>query len=466
MARKSGRVRASKAVYTDDPFAVAGISDDEPDEKPSKKTKRPKRESPSDDEFVGGNEDEDEDVDDVDDDEMEDTAVSEERKEKETEGDLVDFPEAIDNDFDSSTIISKKRPVASSVRPRARGPDGSIEVDPNESHYRGGLNHNNNTSKEMLYKFALGSDERDLYAAIYQRDQWLGSRDACFPRRSTLEDSEKLIDYPYGPTFGLNHEDFRKEETSAWDWYYKGDIANRFQTAQRLEKMKKTDINDYLVKLPTKKHTVLMGPAGQQTKIDLGYYEPYDYVKAWDAHEDEKDDQSPKKPAREGWLMSLGGRIQCLAWAPNQDGLSQYLALVVPISQAQKQKYGSLDSEPQNSFQPTVSYPCALQLWRFESKESHSSTRPLEMKTKPQRRLVACMKWGDLRSMAWCPVPRAERSGDSQDETESIGLLAGIWGDGKVRVLDIKLSRGLRGEEYGMSLIFLSCCKQKVIRLN
>jgi hypothetical protein len=79
MARKSGRVRASKAVYTEDLFAVAGISDDEPNEKSSKRARRLKQESPSDDEFVGGD---DEDDDDVDDEEMEDAAASEEAEEQ------------------------------------------------------------------------------------------------------------------------------------------------------------------------------------------------------------------------------------------------------------------------------------------------------------------------------------------------------------------------------------------------
>ncbi|KAJ5989117.1 hypothetical protein N7481_004327 [Penicillium waksmanii] len=455
MARKSGRVRASKAVYTEDPFAVAGISDDEPDENPPKRARRLKQESPSDDEFVGGEDEEEEEVDDddVDDEEMEDAAASEEAEDEEegeageAEEDGRRSPDETVVNVNAAAFIPKKKAAISTARPRTKAPDGSMEMDPNETHYRGGLNHNHNTSKEMLYRFAFGSDERDLFAALYQRDQWLEGGDACLPRRNTLENPKRQPDYPYGPTLGLSPEDFEAESKSAWDWYYDKDIGDRFRATQHFEKLKKTDINKYLAKPPTKKHTVLMGPADQQTQIDLGYDEPYDYSKPWDFTSG-SNNQKPRKSTREGWLMSFGRKIQCLAWAPNQEGLSQYLVVVVPITEAQKKKCSFLGADSGNSFQPTPSYPCALQLWEFRGKEIGCPTKSLDMSTKPQRRLVACTNWGDIRSIAWCPMPREERHEDSEGDTQSIGLLAGIWGDGKVRVLDIKVHRVSQQEEY------------------
>ncbi|KAJ5386383.1 hypothetical protein N7509_008924 [Penicillium cosmopolitanum] len=418
MARKSGRVRASKAVYTEDPFAVAGISDDEPDENPPKRARRLKQESPSDDEFVGGDDDEEEEEedDDVDDEEMEDAAASEEaasEEEGEAEEDGRRSPDEMIVNVNAAAFIPKKKAATSTARPRTKGPDGSMEIDPNETHYRGGLNHNHNTSKEMLYRFAFGSDERDLFAALYQRDQWLEGGDACLPRRNTLENLKRQPDYPYGPTLGLSPEDFEAESKSAWDWYYDKDIGDRFRATQHFEKLKKTDINNYLAKPPTKKHTVLMGPADQQTQIDLGYDAPYDYSKPW-AFTSGSNNQKPRKPAREGWLMSFGRKIQCLAWAPNQEGLSQYLAVVVPITEAQKKECSSLGADSGNSFQPTPSYPCALQLWEFKGKEIGCPTKSLDMSTTPQRRLVVCTDWGDIRSIAWCPMPREERHEDSE----------------------------------------------------
>jgi transcription factor C subunit 6 len=158
--------------------------------------------------------------------------------------------------------------------------------------------------------------------------------------------------------------------------------------------------------------------------------------------------------------MSFGRKIQCLAWAPNQEGLSQYLAVVVPITEAQKKNCSSLGADSRNAFQPTPAYPCALQVWEFKGKEIDCSTKSLDMSIKPQRRLVVCTNWGDIRSIAWCPMPRQERPEDSQGDTQSIGLLAGIWGDGKVRVLDIKVHRDSSQEEYGMPLIHFEYLEQ------
>ena len=451
MARKSGRVRASKAVYTEDPFAAAGISDEEYDKKPSKKTRRLKEESPSDDEFVGGDDDEDEDVDDE---EMEEAAASEEDKDAEVEEMEIEESEGnlaggMGMDVDVPVFVTKKKAAASSARPRARLPDGKMEMDPNESHYRGGLDHNSNTSKEMLYRFAFGSDDRDLIAAIYQRDRWSEGADSCFPRRKTLQALDKGNDYKYGPTFGQVPKYCQEERTTGWDWYYDKEFGVRFREKQKLAKLKKTDLKDYLAKLPTKPHTVLMGPVDQRRQIDLDYHEPYDYGKVWEKPSQEGGNPKPRKAAREGWLMSFGQKIQCLAWAPNQKGASQYLAVVVPITKRQKDNYNSSDGEHRTAFQPTPAYPCAIQIWEFRGREASTETDSLDMECKPQRRLVICTKWGDIRSIAWCPMPRDKRPEDDQGENESIGLLAGIWGDGKVRVLDIKLHRGSSREEYG-----------------
>ena len=46
---------------------------------------------------------------------------------------------------------------------------------------------------------------------------------------------------------------------------------------------------------------------------------------------------------------------------------------------------------------------------------------------------------------------RAKRDADEQNGTKFVGLLAGIWGDGKMRVLDIKLSQG-EATEFGKHL--------------
>jgi transcription factor C subunit 6 len=124
------------------------------------------------------------------------------------------------------------------------------------------------------------------------------------------------------------------------------------------------------------------------------------------------------------------------------------MAVVAPISDEEKKIYHPAGSEPLSSFHPTPPYPCTLQLWEFKSKKTGERTSTLDMDFEPQLRLGLCSDWGDLRRMAWCPMGRAKRNEDEKGDTEHIGLLAGIWGDGTLRVLDIKIQRKSKKPEY------------------
>jgi transcription factor C subunit 6 len=137
-----------------------------------------------------------------------------------------------------------------------------------------------------------------------------------------------------------------------------------------------------------------------------------------------------------------------MAWAPNQDGLSQYLAIAAPITEEQKNELRTEESEPFSAFQPSESFPSALQIWEFKAQESKTGTKSLDMDHKPQLRQVICADWGDLRRLAWCAMPRERRKEDEEHTKMPIGLLATVWTDGSLRVLDIKTDRGSQKTEY------------------
>lgn len=73
----------------------------------------------------------------------------------------------------------------------------------------------------------------------------------------------------------------------------------------------------------------------------------------------------------------------------------------------------------------------------------------------PELRLVICTEWGDVKQLKWCPMPRIFRDEDSRGKV-SLGLLAGIWTDGHVRILDVQF------DKYGKSM---TTCG-KLITLN
>jgi transcription factor C subunit 6 len=285
--------------------------------------------------------------------------------------------------------------------------------------------------------------------------RWNKGIDAVFPSRFTLEEREKKPEYLYGPTFGVHPDDVMKESTRGWDWYYDRDIGERFRKRQRIGTIEESmAFQNYLPQPNTRKHGILLGRHDNQQLFELGYHESLDFGKAWEEPASKTDGSGTgTKRIREGWMLNIGHKAHCMAWAPNQNGLTQYLAIAVPITEDQKNQYKSEDSEPISSFQPSEPFPSALQIWEFKGKPSETPTMTLDMDSKPRLRQVLCADWGDLRRMVWCTLPRTERAEDKEEEKESIGLLATVWGDGCVRVLDIKADRGSQETEFRESLL-------------
>jgi transcription factor C subunit 6 len=428
----------------------AGISDGSGSEeslKPTKPAKTPKRkgrprkeETASDEDFVAPDSDAEMNDGPADDDDFD--AVSEEAEEAEEIGDVDEM------EVGSTTSTPKRKPTH--ARPhvhKRRPPNNEIAPSPDEIHFRGIMDPKDHVAKPMHYALTFGSDERDLLSAMYMRDRWFRGIDACLPTRFALEQPEGS-DYGYGPTLGIEPADVETERTTGWDWLY-NDTGKKLRKKQTLSKISETDaLQNYFPAPKNEKHTVLMGPANQQTPIHLGYRESYNFGEIWKDIKARKSDQSAQTQVREGWLMNFGSKVQCMAWAPNQDGLSQYMAVVAPLSDEQKKIYHPAGSEPLSPFYPTPPYSCALQLWEFKGKKTGERTNTLNMDFEPRLRLALCSEWGDLRRMAWCPMGRERRREDETGDREHIGLLAGIWGDGFLRVVDVSIQRKTGKAEF------------------
>lgn len=450
-ARRSDRLKGPRAVYTNDPFESAGITDDS-DSEERQKSMTPKRkrrreeDSASDDEFVAGE------VNDEEEEEDEEDDVADEAQGPD-DVDEMNINERASTPRTPKTLGGRHRPNTVQSQQKLLESGGaanrSTKALTAENRVRGCVDPKENVSKPMHYISTWGDDDRDLLAVVYTRDRWARGVDTCLPTRHTLDIQSKANDYEYGPTWGVAPEDMEKERTSGWDWYYDKVIGEEFRKPQRIgPKLKEADARrKYLPKAKKGKHTILMGAANDQKTFHLGHHECLNFGQAWGETKAQKSDR-PSANVREGWMISFEQKIQCLAWAPNQDGLSQYLAVVTEVTPEQKEKHPSHGSEPFSPFRTAPSYPCAVQLWEFTGKQAGPITRTLDMETKPLLRLVLCTDWGDIRRIAWCPMARDKREEDNQNGMKIIGLLAGLWGDGKMRVLDIKLGPG-RETEYG-----------------
>ncbi|KAJ5239784.1 hypothetical protein N7468_004403 [Penicillium chermesinum] len=446
--RKSARTKGSRTVYSEDPMVlddtsssdlVEGIPKPMPAARGSKrKSARVKQEDSSGGEYAPRT------------DEPEVNEFQDALDDEDEDDEPSDLGSQDDEDMEVDTPRGKPRRGQLAKSLPGRDPDGSMRMDPNETHSRGIMDPKNHVSKFMHYISTFGSDDRDLGPIVHSRGRWRYSRDATFPSRVSLEQSRGESDLPLGQTFGLSDADMENERTKAWDWYYSKETGEKFRTAQRTAKIKETDAN--LRYLPNPKpgmHTVLLGPSNAQTEYRLKCHDALDISEAWP---DKKVKRTMPIDAkmREGWLISVGHKVNCMAWAPNQDGNFQYLAVASPITNEQKAKVDG-ESDLKSSFRPSPPYPSALQIWEFKGRKVASVTHTLDMSFQPRLRLVICSEWGDLRRMTWCPVDRESRSQDKDGGFINLGLLATIWGDGKVRILDVKIRHNPHKEYIHMT---------------
>lgn len=458
-ARRSARASGPRTKYTDDPFAAAGVlSEDNDADKPPKGKGKARAVSPpdlseSDEEFAGPQDDNEED----------EEFAGEDGDDASDEGESSAPPSEMAMDEPDE---ERKLNLKAAIRPpKPRGPKRQEEKalkDEEHAHSRGIYIPLSRTKKSTGLQVNFGTDERDLLAMIYARDRWFRGVDSTFPTRRSLNEAETFPDYSYGPTFGSDPDGVKRERTHGWDWYYDADVGGRFRKKQRLEKIGEYETRRIYMPTPQSKHTVLIGPADDQKVVELGQNEVFNFGEAWGERTsgktntktsveaaDAKPQLTENGKAREGWIINFGQKIQAMGWAPNQPGLTQYLAVVAPITEGQKKNYPDLsENKAAPAFRPSAPYPSALQLWAFKAKRDNSLTKTIDLGFKPRLRLALCANWGDLRRIAWCPMARDSREEDDEGARRNIGLLAGVWADGVVRVIDVRITRSADATEF------------------
>ncbi|KAL5050087.1 hypothetical protein BDW71DRAFT_174724 [Aspergillus fruticulosus] len=452
-SRRSGRLSGVRKTYTIDPFADKdldlAIFGEEESKAPLANGKRPVQgDDDSDEEFQAQEEEEEEDPSD----DVSEAEYPGAENNGDEEADEAIFSAAEEATPKSRHPKGRQKPVRLD-QPRStkkRRPDGAIVLTGDETHSRGAWNPLEHAGKSIHLQVTFGLDERDLLAVLYTRDRWSRGIDSTFPTRVSLDEAERLRDYKYGSTFGVEPDDYEKERTSGWDWYYSDGPGERFRKRQRVEPITELEARQTFLPTPKQgKHTVLMGPAGNQMEFNLNQYEVFNFGDAWGKLESRNQKEVSMKKKRQGWILNIGQRIQCLAWVPNQSGRNQFLSVVAPISNEQKQTYPDpLKDYAAAAFRSSAPYPCALQLWAFRASEDGGLTKTIDMSVEPRLRLILGTKWGDLRRMAWCPISREPRDEDDQGGIRNLGLLAGIWGDGYVRVIDVKLKNDATKTEF------------------
>ncbi|KAM5501628.1 hypothetical protein McanMca71_000358 [Microsporum canis] len=334
-----------------------------------------------------------------------------------------------------------------------------------QTYSRGLLKPSSRSSKTLQLRLTFGSGDQDILPIIHTRDIWSGSLDLTFPSRESLQKCNIWNSHGNKDIFGVDREMNTRESTAGWDWYY-SDIGARFREKQLILPITEEAANTYLPSHEVPKLTVLMGPSDAQTTYSIGRGESFDFSSAWPSmgpipvkkERNKSFGSSPNQGAsavpnrvraREGWILNLGNRIQCVSWAPNCYGSSQYLAIVAPILDNQKAQFddGSIKGAP--AFTPSAPYPSAIQIWRFEASDTVNGLRKLDMDTKPRLHMVICTAFGNINRLYWCPIA-VNRDSEDRNINEPVkpALLAGLWSDGSVKVFNVDLCSSDTGTKY------------------
>ncbi|KAF9889979.1 hypothetical protein FE257_006853 [Aspergillus nanangensis] len=425
--RRSNRASGARTKYTDDPFEIAGVSDESDGGNVSSRRKGKtavRGSGSSDEDFKVANDKEDEEDEEEDQDESDVEMVSENDNDRGEDG-----PVLHEEEVEIANPQPKRTPSSQARVFKKRQADGMLALKDDDLHSRGIRNPSDHVGKVIHLQSTFGVDEKNLLSVVYARDRWHKGIDSAFPTRASLNEAQTLPDYGYGLTFGVEPDEAIQERTRGWDWYYTDDVGGRLRKRQRTEHIDETEARQvYFLRPNREKHTVFIGPVNDQTRFDLGQQEVLNFGEAWGKVKNEP--PATKETKEDGAAAK------------------KYLAAVSPISDDQKEAYSPSKDSGSSAVLPSPPYPCVLQLWSFKAKRENSLTKALDMKSSPRLRLGLCTNWGDLRRIAWCPIPRDSRDEDEEEALKNVGLLAGIWGDGYLRVIDVKLSRDPNTTEF------------------
>ena len=273
--------------------------------------------------------------------------------------------------------------------------------------------------------FFTGQGVEDISHVVKSRDQWVS--DPTLPSRSRMC---HLVSH--------TKEKRELEATIGWDWYYDQGGREFFAKQQNFKLLHVAEAANYVPTPSSNSHSFLIGPYGRQKLFNLVPSQSLGLETAWVAAGGEANLPASKSNIRgqamqrHGWMLNVGTHVRSLAWAPNHDGGTQYLAVAIALPKGSIRKRLSKEAP---SFTPSPSTPSAIQIWSFANTSAPEAESSLDSERDPELRTVIVSDWGAVQQLKWCPVPRTPRHEDSHGYTSTnIGLLAGIWGDGVTRV--------------------------------
>ena len=412
--RKSGRQRVPNKQYTNDLFEEIDLGTSEEDEAPESVPMRRQRGRPS-------RIDEDFDIEQVTD-EPELSGEGQSSAGEFSEGSGAARRDESEND--SAVDILDSGDKAPRKKPR-------IKV-PSDAHSRGlrvKRLHVTHSSEGFFVNALVGENTDDVKNFLKARDKWADN--VTLPTQRPDRRGCGGMARPSSHTLKQR----RMEATVGWDWYYSEGGRAWFEANQITRTMSASEAAIYLPKPISSIQNSVMGPYGTQKLFPIPFLQSLNNNEAWSqaltsgtASADGSTAKTVSK-RQHGWTLNVGTSVQCLEWVPNQSTNTQYLAI------STLQAHASVSNNPPETapaYTPSPG-PSCIQIWRIATERlGKDPDQP------PKFCLIIGNEWGHAKELKWCPTPRDAREQDSVHQL-NLGLLAGVFADGYVRVLDVSL---------------------------
>jgi transcription factor C subunit 6 len=269
--------------------------------------------------------------------------------------------------------------------------------------------------QELRLKDLFGPRSEDLKPIFATRDFWLPQETLPLRKPSSLRRS-----------FFESKESREKEERATRTWY--ADVGREaYVKAQKSHALTAEEAEVYLASDGENSLNVLCGPVDKPQVYTL---KKLSYINVAEPFE--------KKEKRRGWLFNLGSRIQDAQWAASEKSYTQHLAVAVEQKPADGPQPKSMDNPKAPAFTATKPFPASIQIWAFDADKNGE----MDVSKQPRLQVVVCTEWGAPKQFRWSPISTSDDDDPSEERDEAhIGVLAGIWSDGRVRILDISCPR-------------------------
>jgi len=236
-------------------------------------------------------------------------------------------------------------------------------------------------------------------------------------------------------TFSLTDQQLKQEADEGWDWYEVEGGKEAFQAGQTSSRLSVAEGQTYMPSFETPPFSFVMGPYQEQRLFTLPVGSFMNLNEAWfptPPASGERPLRQDPRSRRDGWVINLGQKVQCLDWAPNIEGARQFVAVsTVPVVDTRTGESPSQTSSAP-AFTPQRPYKSSIQIWEVTA----NAKGRVDINSPPILAKVICTAWGDITSLKWCPAPRKHAQ---PSDPATLGLLAGLWGDGAVRILDVSV---------------------------